>query len=78
MGGADYLVACAGGSGAGTVQCLGRLEQTLAHIGIHTADRIPVERFNQEYMIPALHEAGRNFALKYNSFRFDDIHFYDR
>ena len=71
------LTACAGGFGSGTAQCLCRMEETLSHMGIHTADRIPVERFNQEYMIPALRLAGKNFAEKFRSFRFDDFHFWE-
>lgn len=69
------IVACAGGYGLGTCQCLSHVEEVLNHIGINVCDRVPVERFNKDYMIPTLYEAGRNFALKYRDFRFDDFDF---
>ncbi len=58
------LVACAGGSGNGTVQCLMRFEDTLRHMQMVALDRLPVTRFSREYMLPALKGAGRAFALR--------------
>lgn len=69
------IVACAGGYGLGTCQCLSHMEEVLNHMNISVCDRIPVERFNSAYMLPALYEAGKNFANKYQNFRFDDFHF---
>lgn len=69
------IVACAGGFGSGTVECLSHMEEVMNHMGIKVCDRIPVERFNQNYIIPALYEAGMNFANKYLDFQFDDFHF---
>lgn len=52
------LVACAGGTGRGTVECLQHLEQALTHMGMRAYDRIPVIRYNVDYMMPALEQAG--------------------
>jgi len=56
------LVACAGGTGLGTSECLRRLEDTLKHMNMRAYDRLPVNRFNREYMLPALEKAGRVYA----------------
>ena len=58
----SLLVACAGGTGRGAIQCLDRLEDTLGHMDIVAVDRLPIIRFNREYMLPALLGAGRAFA----------------
>lgn len=71
------IVACAGGYGLGTCQCLSRMEEVLNHMGINVCDRIPVERFNKDYMISALYNAGMNFSEKFENFRFDDFHFFE-
>lgn len=56
------LVACAGGSGNGTLECLGDMQQVLMHMGVRAYDRIPVNRFNAGYMLPALEQAGAVYA----------------
>ncbi len=56
------LVACAGGSGLGAVPCLARMEETLDHMKMEAAERVPVTQFNRGYMLPALEGAGRAFA----------------
>lgn len=56
------LVACAGGTGNGTVECLHNLEYTIKHMGMRAYDRLPVIRYNKDYMLPALKEAGRTYA----------------
>lgn len=63
------LVACAGGTGNGAVQCLNNLEVTLKHMEMKPVDRLPVIRFNRSYMMPALAGAGKAFgdSLKKNS-----------
>lgn len=58
------LVACAGGTGRGTLECLTQLERALTHMGARAYDRIPVVRYNEEYMIPALEKAGEVYADK--------------
>ena len=58
----SLLVACAGGTGRGAIQCLDRLEDTLGHMDIVAVDRLPIIRFNREYMLPALLGTGRAFA----------------
>jgi multimeric flavodoxin WrbA len=63
------LVACAGGSGNGTVQCLARFEDTLRHMQMAAVDRLPVTRFSREYMLPALSGAGQAFALRLQAAR---------
>lgn len=72
--GKRYLaIACAGGYGSGTVETLSHLEQILGHMGMRALDRIPIVRFNKNYMIPTLKEAGKEFAKHYLDFRFDDF-----
>ena len=56
------LVACAGGTGRGTLECLTQLERGLTHMGMRAYDRIPVVRFNKPYILPALREAGSTYA----------------
>ena len=56
------LVACAGGTGRGTLECLQQLERGLTHMGMRAYDRIPVVRYNREYMLPALYEAGKIYV----------------
>lgn len=56
------LAACAGGTGRGTLECLTQLERGLTHMGMRAYDRIPVVRFNRDYMLPALREAGKIYA----------------
>lgn len=58
------LVACAGGTGNGAISCLNSLEETLGHMEMVCLDRLPVIRFNQEYMLPALVGAGEAFAKR--------------
>lgn len=52
------LVACAGGTGRGTVECLQTMELALTHMGMRAYDRIPVNRYNKDYMLPTLEDAG--------------------
>ena len=52
------LAACAGGTGRGALECLWHLEQALQHMGMRAFDRLPVVRFNRDYMLPALEKAG--------------------
>lgn len=56
------LIACAGGTGLGTIECLHNMEETLKHMGMRAYDRIPVIRYNKEYMLPALVAAGEMYA----------------
>lgn len=55
------LVACAGGTGRGTVECLHQLEMACTHMGMRVYDRIPVVRYNAPYMLPALENAGKTY-----------------
>ena len=56
------LVACAGGTGRGSLECLDQFERGLTHMGMRVYDRISVVRYNREYILPALHEAGKTYA----------------
>ena len=56
------LIACAGGTGRGTLECLTQLERGLTHMGMRAYDRIPVVRYNKDYMLPALYAAGKAYA----------------
>ncbi|MCQ2519378.1 MAG: flavodoxin family protein [Lachnospiraceae bacterium] len=58
------LVACAGGTGRGTLECLQDMEMALTHMGMRAYDRIPVVRYNSEYILPALEKAGEVYADK--------------
>ena len=56
------LAACAGGTGRGTLECLQQMERGLTHMGMSAYDRIPVVRYNKDYILPALYEAGKTYA----------------
>ncbi len=56
------LIACAGGSGRGTLDCLEQFEKSLAHMGMRVCDRISVVRYNKDYILPALENAGKKYA----------------
>ena len=56
------LIACAGGTGRGTIECLTQLERGLTHMGMRAYDRIGVVRYNKDYILPALFEAGKTYA----------------
>lgn len=56
------LMACAGGTGRGTMECLLQLERGLTHMGMRVYDRISVVRYNKEYLLPALENAGDTYA----------------
>lgn len=38
------------------------LELALTHMGMRAYDRIPVNRYNKDYMLPALEMAGKAYA----------------
>ena len=56
------LITCAGGTGRGTLECLTQLERGLTHMGMRAYDRIPVVRYNREYILPALYDAGKVYV----------------
>ena len=56
------LIACAGGTGLGAVECLYNMEEALKHMGMRAYDRIPVIRYNRDYMLPALEQAGEVYV----------------
>ena len=56
------LVACAGGTGRGTLECLTQLERGLTHMDMRAYDRIPVVRYNRDYILPALYESGKTYV----------------
>lgn len=56
------LMACAGGTGRGSLECLEQLERGLTHMGMRVYDRISVVRYNKEYLLPALENAGDTYA----------------
>ena len=56
------LIACAGGTGRGTLECLTQLERGLTHMGMRVYDRISIGRYIREYILPALVEAGKTYA----------------
>ena len=58
----EHCKAC--GTGRGTLECLHQMEQALTHMGMRAYDRIPVVRYNSEYMLPTLEKAGEVYADK--------------
>ena len=56
------LITCAGGTGRGTLECLTQLERGLTHMGMRAYDHIPVVRYNREYILPALYDAGKVYV----------------
>lgn len=58
------LIACAGGTGRGVVECLQQMERGLTHMGMRVYDRIPVVRYNRDYMLPTLRPAGQTYAQR--------------
>ena len=56
------LMACAGGTGRGTLECLSQLERGMTHMGMRVYDRISVVRYNKDYILPALESAGKTYA----------------
>ena len=68
-----FLAACPGGSGRGGIQCLLKMEETMAHMGVQTVERLPVNQFNRAYMLPALRSAGEAFARSVRAVRSDTV-----
>lgn len=56
------LIACAGGTGRGTLECLRDMELALTHMNMRAYDRLPVVRFNRDYMLPTLEKAGELYV----------------
>lgn len=56
------LIACAGGTGRGTMDCLRQMEQALTHMNMRVFDRISVGRYNADYIIPMLEKAGEVYV----------------
>ena len=56
------LIACAGGTGRGTLDCMQQFEKGLTHMGMRVYDRISVVRYNRDYILPALEKAGETYA----------------
>lgn len=58
------LIACAGGTGRGTLECLSDMELALTHMSMRAYDRIPVVRYNADYILPAIEQAGEVYAKR--------------
>ncbi|MCR5108456.1 MAG: flavodoxin family protein [Lachnospiraceae bacterium] len=56
------LIACAGGTGRGTLECLQQFEKGLTHMGMRVYVRISLVRYNKDYLLPTLSEAGKTYA----------------
>jgi multimeric flavodoxin WrbA len=57
-----FMLAAAGGSGNGTEVCLSEMTAWCRHIGANPAERIAITNYSKEAMLPAVREAGANFA----------------
>lgn len=59
LSGKPYIaVAAAGGSGNGTITCLGSLERWGQHTGARVFDLIPVNRWTRDYKLDTIHSAA--------------------
>ena len=58
----SILMACAGGTGRGTLECLHQMELAMTHMNVRTYDRIPVVRYNADYVVPNLVKAGEVYV----------------
>ena len=56
------LIACAGGTGRGSAECLQQFEDGLTQMGMKAYDRISVVRYNKDYVLPMLPEAGKVYV----------------
>lgn len=56
------IIACAGGTGRGTLECLGQFEKGMTQMGVRVYDRISIVRYNKDYILPVLHQAGETYA----------------
>lgn len=61
------LVACAGGTGRGSLECLESMERALTHMNMRAYDRISVVRYNSDYILPAIEAAGAVYARRLES-----------
>lgn len=59
-----FLISCAGGTGLGAIECLHNMEECIKHMGMRAYDRVPVIRFNKDYMLPALKMAGMLYGQR--------------
>ena len=57
------------GTGNGVIACLSKLETTMRHMEILPLEMLPVIRLNRHYMLPALKEAGENFARIHDTWK---------
>lgn len=53
------IVAAAGGSGNGTINCLRMMERWMEHIGAKKHDFLGITRFIRDYRLPQIAEAAR-------------------
>ncbi|MBP5492269.1 MAG: flavodoxin family protein [Clostridiales bacterium] len=56
------IMGCAGGTGRGSLECMTQFERGLTHMGMRVYDRISVVRYNKDYILPMLKEAGKTYA----------------
>ena len=49
------------------MECLTQMERGLTHMGMRVYDRIPIVRYNRDYMLPALAEVGKTYAARLES-----------
>lgn len=59
-------VAAAGGSGNGTLSCLGQFERLAGHLGMRLFDGIPVKRFTRDYQVDAVERAAAALVVSIN------------
>jgi len=58
------VVAAAGGSGNGTVNCLRVMERWVEHVGATKHDFLGITRFIRDYRLPQIAEAARALATR--------------
>lgn len=56
------VVAAAGGSGNGAVNCLEQMDRYLKNVGMEVKDRLPIIRFSRDYMLTAIEMSAKKLS----------------
>lgn len=56
------VIAAAGGSGNGAVNCLEQMDRYMKNVGMDVKDRLPIIRFSKDYMLEAICACGKKLG----------------
>ncbi len=56
------VIAAAGGTGNGAVNCLVQMDNTMKHLKMEPRDRLPITRFSREYMLTAIENSAEKLC----------------